>query len=595
MGAIEGRGDVKTLHVTFPVLRGARRFHIEKGRRWSLIEHVLLDAIWKKASSAADLAAASGLPRRVVVEAFVRLMRAGWVEMVVSAGGLTFNATALGATVVGRDQLPAATRVEPGYRGFAIEQITGGVFRSRGLDLRPRNRLPVSNDDQIVVHLTASEAFEGGDLSEVFTAIEGEDELIVGVDRSSRKLVDRYAVVTVRENLIEGLPNRASTMLKALIQGKALEAIAAQSREKGELVPKLPAVPKRAESSEYAVSKPALYEHDDLIVDGNAHKDALERTIRKATERVIIHSTFVTDDGANRILPFLLQAATKGTAIDILWGQDEIGTATTSSQAAIGRLDAKIAESGRSDSIRIHPFSTNSHAKFIIADNGTGRWLAVLGSCNWLASDFSSFEVSARLRDPALVGELVRRLGALSRGRPGIWGEHSIGLTVLGRRIAELPRGAGRTVPMRLLFSPHHAKLTLEARDRAEQRIFVLSHRFGIAGQPVSLLPILSAVKAKSIDALAYYGRTTGALTGVDGADLTRALSKQGVTIQPVHKPRLHAKVLGWDDNVLAVSSLNWLSADPPEAAMYREIGVLIEAPRIADNFIRLFEHARVT
>jgi cardiolipin synthase A/B len=291
---------VKTLHVTFPVLRGARRFHIEKGRRWSFIEHVLLDAIWKKAASAADLAAASGLPRRVVVEAFVRLMRAGWVEMAVSADGLIFNATDLGATVVGRDQLPAATRVEPGYRGFAIEQITGGVFRSRGLDLRPQDRLPVSNDDQIVVHLTASEAFEGGDLSEVFTVIEGEDELIVGVDRSSRKLVDRYAVVTVRETLIEGLPNRASTMLKALIHAKALEAIAAESRDKGQPVPKIPAVPKLAELSEYEVLKPALYEHDDLVVDGDSHKDVLERTIKRATERVIIHSTFVTDRRAHR-------------------------------------------------------------------------------------------------------------------------------------------------------------------------------------------------------------------------------------------------------------------------------------------------------
>lgn len=586
---------MKLIHVTFPVLRGARRFFIEKGRRWSLIEHLLLDAVSQKAASALDLSAASGLPRRVIVEAFVRLMRAGWVEMSTAAHALTFNATALGAVLVGRDQLPAATKVEPGYRGFAIEQITGGVFRSRELlDLRPQSRLPVSNDDQVVIHLQASQAFEGGDLSEVFTAIEGEDELIVGVDRSAQKLVDRYAVVTVRDNLIEGLPNRASSLLRALIQAKALEVMAAQSREAGKSVLKVAATPKPADVTEVIASKPALFEHDDLIFDGDAHKATFERTIRHATERIIIHSTFVTDAGAKAVLPLLLQAAAKGAALDILWGQDDIGTATTSSQVAVSRLEAAINETGRSTSIRVHPFSTNSHAKFIIADNGAGKWLAILGSCNWLASDFKSFEASARLRDPVLVGELVRKLGALSRGRPGIWDEHSIALTVLGRRIAELPRGNGRTVPMRLLFSPHHAKLALEARDRAVKRIFVLSHRLGIAGQPVSLLPILSAVKAKNIGALAFYGRTTGVLSGVDGADLIRELSKQGVTIRPVHKPRLHAKVLGWDDNVIAISSLNWLSADPPEAATYREIGVLIEAPRIADHFLQVFENARL-
>jgi hypothetical protein len=52
--------------------------------------------------------------------------------------------------------------------------------------------------------------------------------------------------------------------------------------------------------------------------------------------------------------------------------------------------------------------------------------------------------------------------------------------------------------------------------------------------------------------------------------------------------------VLGWDDDALAITSLNWLSADPSDAALYREIGVLVEAPRIADNFIRLFENARI-
>jgi len=39
--------------------------------------------------------------------------------------------------------------------------------------------------------------------------------------------------------------------------------------------------------------------------------------------------------------------------------------------------------------------------------------------------------------------------------------------------------------------------------------------------------------------------------------------------------------------------AVGWLSADPADAALYREIGVLVEAPRIVDAFIRRFEHAR--
>jgi cardiolipin synthase A/B len=165
-------------------------------------------------------------------------------------------------------------------------------------------------------------------------------------------------------------------------------------------------------------------------------------------------------------------------------------------------------------------------------------------------------------------------------------------MTVLGRRVAEMPRSRGRTVPMRMLFGTDHAKLALEARDRAAKRIFVLSHRIGVAARPVTLLPILAAVRDNGIDASVYYGRTTGPLSGVGGADLTREFAAERLAIRPVHRPRLHAKVLGWDDDALAVSSLNWLSADPADSAPYREIGVLVEAPRISDTFVRRFELA---
>ena len=81
---------MKTVYVVFPVLRGTRKFLIERGRRWSVIEHLVLDAVSRKPGSAANFAAQSGLPRRVIVEAFIRLMRAGWVE--ISATGPSTSA-----------------------------------------------------------------------------------------------------------------------------------------------------------------------------------------------------------------------------------------------------------------------------------------------------------------------------------------------------------------------------------------------------------------------------------------------------------------------------------------------------------------------
>jgi cardiolipin synthase len=165
---------MRTVYVVFPVLRGTRRFRIEKGRRWSVIEHLLLDAVCRRSASAAELAGKSGLPRRVVIEALIRLMRAGWVELTSSSAGAVFRATPSGVATAPLDLLPAATVTEPHWRSFAIELVTGGVFRRRDLDIRTQGKLPVTNDEHTVVHLRGSPLSTSGDLSEVFSAIEGE-------------------------------------------------------------------------------------------------------------------------------------------------------------------------------------------------------------------------------------------------------------------------------------------------------------------------------------------------------------------------------------------------------------------------------------
>jgi cardiolipin synthase len=164
---------------------------------------------------------------------------------------------------------------------------------------------------------------------------------------------------------------------------------------------------------------------------------------------------------------------------------------------------------------------------------------------------------------------------------------------VLARSIERMPRGAGRVAPMQLLLSPDHGILALKARDESRRRIVVTSHRIGLAGRPMIIIPALAAARAKNVSVELYYGRPTGVLSGVDAAGLAAEFALEGVNIKPVHRPRLHAKVLAWDDDSLAITSQNWLSADPAEGARRREIGVFIHSSRVADYTLRRFEHAR--
>lgn len=109
----------------------------------------------------------------------------------------------------------------------------------------------------------------------------------------------------------------------------------------------------------------------------------------------------------------------------------------------------------------------------------------------------------------------------------------------------------------------------------------------------MTIFTAMSAARSKAIDVRLYHGRPTDRFTGKDGAGLALEMKRSGVDVKPVHRPRLHAKILAWDDDALAVKSLNWLSKDPWESALREEIGIFVEMNKIAGTFIRRFEQAK--
>ena len=576
------------IHVAIPMLRGRSRFKVEKGRRWSVIEHLMLDAVADEPASAAELSKKSQLPRRIVVEAFIRLMRAGWVEIRPGSDGPIFHATNSGLVQADSAEMRAATVVQHRWMAFSVDRVAGSVFRGREVVVRSRGKIAVP-EGEALVFLEPSQRHSAGDMREIFAALENEDEVILGTESLPEPLFNGYAVIAVHDGVIDSLPGRARDGLKAAILAAAGAAGTARVPAAKGVLPAAagPALKPASRTVE------ALFDHDDLILDGAGHRDALEEFLGRARQEVLIHSTFVSPDGWNVTLPMLLGAAAKGVKVQVFWGQADDAKGNSSSRAACDALRAAISEAGRSEDIVVHPFTTGSHAKLLVADDGQGAWSAVIGSCNWLSADFESFDASFRMRDPVIVGEMIGHLAELSVGSNGIWNRTAGELTVLGRRIASSPRPPGRRTSVRVLLAPDHADLVLDARDRSARRMLVASHRFGIAGRPMTILPALSASRTKGVAVSLYYGRPTGRLSAADASGLALEMKRNGVDIRPIERPRLHAKVLAWDDDALAVTSLNWLSADPSETAIRSEIGVFVEMNKLADTFVRRFEHAK--
>lgn len=230
----------------------------------------------------------------------------------------------------------------------------------------------------------------------------------------------------------------------------------------------------------------------------------------------------------------------------------------------------------------------------LIADDGTlDRFTGYLGSCNWLNTSFQSFEASVRLRGPAIIADAVDQLAELSRGSNGHWIGFTGELAALAAHLRTLNGSTPGRAKVSVILGAQHADLLRTARDEAAKRIFVASHRLGVAARPAVLTPALSAAHHRGVRTDVFYGTTSGPMGGVELADIVLDISSKGVMIRPVRKPRLHAKMLAWDDDALVISSQNWLSADPPDASPRQEIGVFIRSKGIARILTERFDAAR--
>ncbi|MEQ8961385.1 MAG: phospholipase D-like domain-containing protein, partial [Coleofasciculus sp. C2-GNP5-27] len=182
----------------------------------------------------------------------------------------------------------------------------------------------------------------------------------------------------------------------------------------------------------------------------------------------------------------------------------------------------------------------------------------------------------------------------LSRGKNGLWKPLTINLAAFARNVRGYPSISGSRVEATLVLGAQHGHFIREARDQANQRIFATSQRFGSSAKQSVIIPAMAAAKARaSVETQVFFGRPSGQMSGKEAAELTQESGKHGVKIRSVYDPRLHAKILAWDDESVVVTSQNWLSADPGHNSPFQEVGVYLKGTRLADNIVQTFLNAR--
>jgi phosphatidylserine/phosphatidylglycerophosphate/cardiolipin synthase-like enzyme len=578
------------VYVGLPMLQHTRRFHFDRGRRWNVVEHLVLQALARSSRTAGELAEQGSLPRRVILEVLIRLMRAGWVELRADSREVNFYATRRGKAVAHEDELPANTERMARRMSFAVDMLTGSIFRRRDLTLLWPNEWQKRTEAHgaVVVAKPSTPPYDLGHVSTLLGVLFNEDEQLVRVDISDRPPAERIALFSVRDGLPENLPPRAGPTLRSILAEASRRAAphTASSQAQNSVVIASPT------SRLARPERQTLLRQEDFIQGGQAHEAHITSLLKKARRQVIVHSTFLDRNRFEYLLPAFRVAVGHGCKVDILWGHSAIDGGTVKSLHEAEAIYQRLQEAGLSGSINVHRFSTRSHAKLLVADDGEGGTTATVGSCNWLYSGFESYELSVLIRDPHLVGDVLYEIAELSRPRDGQLPEITARLAQAARELQGRPALTGNAV-VRVLVGDEHDDCVLEARDSALHQITVLSHRLGVTAKPSIVIPVSAAAKLRNVDVKLYYGQPSGPVKQQDATSASWTFREQGVDLVAVHRPRIHAKALLWDDDHVVVTSLNWLSADTPVNNPRQEIGIAVRRSRAAALLREAFHVAR--
>jgi cardiolipin synthase A/B len=360
--------------VAVPALRVSAKVWVEKGRGWSALDELILWGLDRAPTSAADLSKAIGLPRRVVLQAILRMMRFRLVDAVLLDGMPLFQTTSYGARIIsGGGEIPTSRRTVSRKVSFVVDRITGTVFARRDVNSDSTRGVVLRRDQgadvrEIEVAGTKLITSQTENLAR-FQKVLQEDETLLYFDGDTLiERADEYLITIVDGDGIRGLPPKAPTALTSAV----LDVARAKDPPRPVVVQSLLAAPPDPIAP---VTISIQAGNTALIMGADAHYNTFTEVLTASKRRVILHSTFLRADAFNAHLRLFKDAIRRGVRIDIFWGAgspDEPSTKTLTEAAALSRQLST--DSLLKDHVHIHLRSTGSHCKLLIADDGTGGY-----------------------------------------------------------------------------------------------------------------------------------------------------------------------------------------------------------------------------
>ncbi|WP_027053668.1 phospholipase D-like domain-containing protein [Mesorhizobium erdmanii] len=553
---------------------------------WSPVEEMILLSLDRSPGTINDVSQTLKMPRQVVGSTVARLMQFGLVEVRLSPQPVLVTSS------IGHDfirtgrALPERSADREIGISVVYEKVGLSVFRTRDVDTIPATKLPATG---AIIRFPEGEPPETHysmmqRVNEFMVGMLRPGEWLRGVQANSSFLEAKFLVLDLDEVGAGVFPPGASDQLIDALKGTIKTGI----------LPKTTTAP-----PEGPVSVGTRFGVDQLVVGAEQHLQRFEEIVGAAKSNVFILSTFVASqsdekgrDRRERIIRALEDACRRGVRCHLFFGTSlDRAKHAAAMQELYLRLSAARQTRGY---LLVQRNPVDSHAKFLVADDGHDGAVVLMGSCNWFHSPFSAVEVSAELREANAVAEgldllreIVSKLSSASRSV-----ETLLFMASELRRQRNMLSAPEETqapaATLTILLAADHQRLLRAAAHDAQQRFICCTNKVGANMVPALFDPAEVAGRRLS-DVRIYYSRRTGP---VKRSHVTKHRERLHgiVDLTGVPEPQLHAKFLAWDTDHVVVSSLNWGSQSGLEDNPLDEIGLYLEGPSLATSLLEKFE-----
>lgn len=567
--------------VIVPVTLFSVHYETGAGRPYSEFERLMLRAVADGISNLAALQAHFQLHRRVIIEALVTLIHAGWAAL--GADEAEIIMTPDGGRALAEETTPTTLRVKrPDPATVVMEQVTGELAHQSQVRYhklkRAKRQFPRADVLAPSEHLTRLEV---GAVQHLLPC--AADEWVRWIDPriDVRSVGAHCAIAEIEEETgrVRGLPEAYVDALDPVLRTFVSPYVGLSTSLEGD-------------SDGHPELRPATWRvsmaEEDVIVGVNEHAAMLDHALERADTRVLIASAFLTERAINQVGFHIAAAVHRGVCVDVLWGYaagvDEAGL------TALDRLAREV--DGGPGQLRFNRRPAASHMKLLAWDQDSA-WSAVIGSHNWLSAyrSIPLVDLSLRVQSREVMATLARHTSSIWRATPGeevspgpnAW--QAVAAELSERKDLYSPGAPAEGVEVSLVYGRSHERELRRTLRESQSRVLIASHHATSDG--------LSRLKwGAEIERPANFRGyvIVGELLGETAWEEVQETSTASAC--SAFRKDLHAKVLVADGAVV-VGSYNFLAADPTgRGGRTRELSVKVNDSEFANVILQRFVDA---